>query len=149
MAWYYPISQRPVVNLTLLRMSKKPNAGSVPALYESSGIKGYEFFFVVLVSLAANLASSETLESTTRWWFLLEAALVFAGWHTFQIYRKLDSMWQAAMRNEDAIKAYRDELEADDLAELRCRLCFLVIFLVEAGACIAVRLLWTYFGGGL
>jgi hypothetical protein len=123
-------------------MCRQTSLSPMPPRYESSCIKGYEFVFVVLISLTANFFASETLRSAKCSWFLLEASLAFASWHVFQIYRKLDSIWQEALREDDPIPAYRAILEPADIVALTRRLCFVAIFGLEAGACLLVR--FTY-----
>jgi hypothetical protein len=113
------------------------------APFQEGFIKLYEFGFVILASVFANLLTSQLMREIAQWWLLREIALFFASWNTFQIYRRLDPKWQKALREHDAIDAYRGDFERDELNELWTRLFLVLAFLLEAVICTGLRLAWS------
>ncbi len=100
--------------------------------FQQSYIMLYEFCFVIIASLFANLLTAQTTQIISRDWLLREVALFYASWNCFQIYRKLNETWQGVQSQNDAIQAYRGEFDDQELNDLMLRFFLVLVFILEA-----------------
>lgn len=111
-------------------------------LFNKGNIRFYEFMFVIFISLFANYFVSEGAFKLL--WWIAQFALLLAAVMNFQIYAKLNAVWDDTVRTNpyDPLGSYERAFVKEDIQYLKVRFYCGIVYTVEF---ICTLLLKRYF----